>query len=536
MRGVRIIFLVLIFVATFFCSQKALAEDGGYLVINEFCSNPESGHNEWIEIYNPLELGVDLTKYSVEDNTGNPILLSGFLAPEEYLVLQKGMDFTFYLNNAGDTIILRHSTIVVDQVSYGNYDDGNIADNAIKPEKSGSVSRIPNGYDSDIDRNDFRKVASTKGSKNLLPTYSKDIIINEIVPQPENGSENEFIELYNAGDVEINLSNWQIDDISGGSSLYNIPARTQISPKGYATFYKFDTKISLNDSGDSARLIDPNGDEVYTILYDKAEKGLSYSFNGQNWFWSEKQTPNQKNEIKITEKIELAFEIKKSSIGAVKLLEKGTIVKVEGVVTSLPGDISKSYFYIQSEGSGIQIYNYHKDFPVLGYGDNIEVTGEMSEVSGEKRIKSTKIDLVSKAGPKAPKQIELVDADDDLEGVLVIVQGRVVRPSGNTFYLSSGDVEIKVQVKNNQVQKPKLRTGYLVSVEGIVSEYRGSFRILSFAPESVKIIQSNQLPRAGSNYQILISLFLLWILFLIAKKIQKSLLKILPKRSSRVMF
>ena len=540
MRGLKTVLLFLIFAVLFFCAGKVFAAENDYLIINEFCSNPEVGQSEWIELYNPTNEEIDLSEYTIEDNLAPPKNLGSVLVPgNSYKVLNRGSvgGFTFNLNNTGDILVLKKLTVIVDQVAYGNYNDGFLDDNASVPEKGKSISRIPSGYDSDNDKSDFRQVTSTNGAENMLPIYSKDIIINEIVPSPDDGAENEFIELYNFGDQKIDLSNWSIDDIEGNSTKpYNI-SKGQIGPKAYFILCKtrssiancddYGQNISLNDSGDSARLIDPNGDIVYTILYEKAEKGLSYSFDGQNWLWSEMLTPNFPNIIIVTVLDEKNNNIDKKEIREVKKLKKGELVKVGGKVISLPGDISKSYFYIQSNGSGIQIYNYYKDFPAMKYGDLVEVLGELSEVAGEKRLKSESIIVIRHEAEAAPREKVLGEIGEDSEGLLVSVRGEVVRPSGDTFYITDGTYEVKVQVKNDRVNKPKLRSGYMVSVEGIVSEYRGIYRLLSFKPESVKIIESNQLPRAGTDNKILILYFAPWILFLTVKMIRISL----PKKS-----
>ena len=128
---------------------------GAVVVINEFVSDPSSGE-EWIELYNKGDTDANLTGWTIEDNTATPATLSGTLASLDYLVLTKGTDFTFTLNNDGDIIVLKDTTAtIVDQVAYGNYDDGNTADNAPAPGTGNSTGRYPNGADTDVDNVDF---------------------------------------------------------------------------------------------------------------------------------------------------------------------------------------------------------------------------------------------------------------------------------------------------------------------------------------------------------------------------------------------
>ncbi|KKR21854.1 MAG: hypothetical protein UU46_C0041G0004 [Candidatus Uhrbacteria bacterium GW2011_GWD1_41_16] len=45
------------------------------LIINEFVSNPNTDESEWIEIYNPCDLGIDLTGWAVRDATAKETAL-----------------------------------------------------------------------------------------------------------------------------------------------------------------------------------------------------------------------------------------------------------------------------------------------------------------------------------------------------------------------------------------------------------------------------------------------------------------------------
>jgi hypothetical protein len=136
------------------------------LVINEFVAKPNiTQTTEWIELYNPTGGDVSLDGWTIEDNTGSTYgsgsgdtALDGKTVPANgYLVLNKSEgDFGFALNDGDDIIILKNATAEVDRVAYGNFDDGNIADNAPTPDIDNSTGRFPNGVDTDNDSADFR--------------------------------------------------------------------------------------------------------------------------------------------------------------------------------------------------------------------------------------------------------------------------------------------------------------------------------------------------------------------------------------------
>lgn len=143
------------------------------VVINEIYSNPATGEIEWIELFNINSQALNLTNYTIGDGTtATPKNLSPYSIPiGGYLVLNKGADFSFILNNSGDIVKLKESGIMIDQVVYGNWDDGITADNAPAPAMGESVARIPNGHDTipDNDLADFQiDITPTKGIENVL--------------------------------------------------------------------------------------------------------------------------------------------------------------------------------------------------------------------------------------------------------------------------------------------------------------------------------------------------------------------------------
>lgn len=159
--------------------------------INEFVSDPDGSGDEWIELYNPTSSLLDLTDWTIEDGTASPKSLTGKqISAQGYLVLEKNQnDFTFALNNAGDIIILRDSSsTIIDSVSFGDWNDGSTADNALVTFNGNSTGRLPNGVDTNVDNNDFVLFESpTKSALNQ--------IINDSNPNPDPTPSNETNDL-----------------------------------------------------------------------------------------------------------------------------------------------------------------------------------------------------------------------------------------------------------------------------------------------------------------------------------------------------
>ena len=84
-----------------------------YLDLSEFsaCSAGE----EWVEIFNPNDQVVDLSKWSIGDSSGHAELLSGSIDAHAYLVKSWSQPF---LNNAGDSVRLLYQNEAMDSFTY----------------------------------------------------------------------------------------------------------------------------------------------------------------------------------------------------------------------------------------------------------------------------------------------------------------------------------------------------------------------------------------------------------------------------------
>lgn len=294
-------------------------QGGGYqlgdLVINEFVSDPADGEEEWVELYNISGKAIVLDSWTIEEGSGAKTSLSGEIGisgESKFFIIEKPKG---NLNNTGDIIILRDTNgNLIDQVSYGNWDDGNQDNNAPNAGDPLSVARKFDGYNTYNNFNDFAVTASpTKNKSNVISggeseidnseagnyDYSNDIIISEIFPNPKgDDSAGEFIELYNKGERDVSLLSWRLGDES--AKKYEIASSTAIKAGGYLVIYRSENKIALNNNSDSAKLYQPFKDEpLQAIKYEKVIEDWSYNYTQDGkWKWSEIVTPGKANEIK----------------------------------------------------------------------------------------------------------------------------------------------------------------------------------------------------------------------------------------------
>lgn len=111
-----------------------------------------------------------------------------------------------------------------------------------------------------------------------------DVVLNEFLPNPNGDFGNddddkplgEWVELYNNGDTDVDLTNWYVTDFSGGSgntivinsantTLHLLPETTTISAHGFLVVYM--NKSILNNTGDTVKLFNASGGLVDSISY-----------------------------------------------------------------------------------------------------------------------------------------------------------------------------------------------------------------------------------------------------------------------------
>ena len=98
------------------------------------------------------------------------------------------------------------------------------------------------------------------------------ISLNEIMPAPSSGQE--WVEIYNGNDYSVILRNWQFDDIESSG---NLPKNLEEIFMANHSFYTFDLNDYLNNTDDSARLINQVPAEVDKYSYSTTDYRYSYS-------------------------------------------------------------------------------------------------------------------------------------------------------------------------------------------------------------------------------------------------------------------
>ncbi|MFA4941130.1 MAG: lamin tail domain-containing protein, partial [Patescibacteria group bacterium] len=316
--------------------------------------------------------------------------------------------------------------------------------------------------------------------------------------------EGEWIELKNIGVDRVNLFGWKLDDIEGGSLPYKINHDLWIESGGFYLAERSETGLALNNSNESVRLFNNSDELIDEVDYEKSFSGESYArAENKKWFWTTVVTPGEENIISVADSqgSKLVAEvagIKISSGGdggyILTTLEKireseiGDLVKTKGIVAVEPGIFGTQYFYIVGS-SGVQIYNYKKDFPFLKIGDYIEVQGEISEINGEKRIKTKQKEDIVKVESRTAPLPENITADKITEeylGCLVSITGEITDRKASDVYLDDSTDEARIYIKKNTgIDLKSFIEGERMEITGIVSQTSSGLKIMPRSSDDI---------------------------------------------------
>ena len=305
----------------------------GDVVINELVSDPADNEVEWIELYNKSGRDIDLSGWRLEEGSGAKTKLDGILTAngaDRYKVIEKPAG---NLNNSGDLIILYDlNGKIIDQITYGSWNDGNLDDNALVAGDPNSLARKFDGYNTYNNFNDFAvTLKPTKGAGNIIQIedevsaeakakfdFSNDIFISEILPNPTgDDGKLEFIEIHNAGRREVDLTGWSLSNEDNKKvNLEKAATSTIIKAGEYLAFFRPRSKIVLPNDQGQVKLFQPLADKPLAVVnYKNAAEGLSYNKNDDDWLWSETPTPSAANIIKtINHAPEVDFSFKSPAL------------------------------------------------------------------------------------------------------------------------------------------------------------------------------------------------------------------------------
>lgn len=314
-----------IFILSFlFCPFFASATNMFDVVINEIAwmGTASSSNDEWMELKNNTGNPIDLSGWTLQTADEKiKISLTGTISANGFYLLERTDDATVpditanqiytgaLSNNGQDLWLYDGNNNIIDEADF--YQGWTAGDNTTKQtteradnnnwqtsKDAGGTPKTQNSSGTTEVSNNEQKTNPTPSAQNPTPniTYPSGIFLNEILPNPEGSDEtDEWIELYNSNNFDVDLFGWKIQDTKGTATTYNIPKNTNISTGGVLVFKRPDTKIMLNNDEDGVNLLTPDGKIVDSVFYTKALLGRSYVKTNSEWHWSTTLTPNSTN-------------------------------------------------------------------------------------------------------------------------------------------------------------------------------------------------------------------------------------------------
>ncbi|MCK5123326.1 MAG: lamin tail domain-containing protein [Candidatus Pacebacteria bacterium] len=350
--------------------------NANHLVISEIQIGGETVYDEFIELYNPTNLDVNLEDWDVKKKTksgsesnilnniegiifargyfliaprancgeskiekcyqgnvaaDNEYTTNSFLANDNTVLLYDGdgnlvdkigwgeaSDFegeAIDLNLKNNQSLVRKIVDNIIQDTNNNKNDFVLRDN-LEPQNSNNNGddSVQDGSSQETGANDGDISVDNDNDDDEIPPAPfvkggvDDIIITEFLLDPEGSDKSdEFIELYNNGDEEVDLGGCVLEDKMGSVKKFVISEGTKIGAGKYKAFYSDETKITLNNSGDGIVLRDYKNNIIdETEISDSALKERAFALDeNENWVWTMKPTPGRENVIKTEETNEI---------------------------------------------------------------------------------------------------------------------------------------------------------------------------------------------------------------------------------------
>jgi len=362
------------------------------------------------------------------------------------------------------------------------------------------------------------------------------LLLNEVLPAPRNDyngdglvdGEDEYIELYNPGQLPMPLTGWTLldgdDDATAHHMTFGV-GRFLGGGERLLLLHKAN-RLSLRNDGGVVRLLDPGGGERDRVTWDAdltrgrsvarlpdggawvwsadATPGAANTNTGVNNFapWPETPPPAPSNNPPPPNPAVLATAGQRGgppgSIAQAKLAGLGAWVEFRAVVVAPPGLFNSSIYVADvtgdgvTAGIGVNVYLRRGDYPPLQAGDLVLLRGRLDSFRGETELivdTPDQIWRITGGTMLTPLTVRAGEVGEALEGRLVTLQGVVTGWQGDSIFL--GDPEdsdaapVRITVRTTlSWKRPYVRLGEVWQATGVVSQFaretpwNGGYRIL----------------------------------------------------------
>lgn len=269
--------------------------------ISEIYPAPNANEPEWVEVTNPTDQVASISGWLLYDQLSSPSLLLTInlseLLPNEAVAFELP---TAKLNNTGDAVVLQNADGgEVDRFTFSSSSVGKSWQKNSQLSDAYLATPTKNIAPTFLETTPTAlPVTQTPSPTNSLflepsltptPTSEKPLIqISEVMACPEDG-EQEWVELYNAGEQIVWLNNWVLQDAQAN----RVTLSHSLLPNTYQIVDW--SKALLNNQGDVVTLFDENGNNVVSLVLPQCSAGQSYALVGTTHVMTNQPTPDEPN-------------------------------------------------------------------------------------------------------------------------------------------------------------------------------------------------------------------------------------------------
>ncbi|HEY9284152.1 MAG TPA: hypothetical protein VIP46_11920 [Pyrinomonadaceae bacterium] len=179
------------------------------------------------------------------------------------------------------------------------------------------------------------------------------------------------------------------------------------------------------------------------------------------------------------------------AIKAARALPAGSVVTVEGVVTTPPGAFRSSTEdegFAVEDASGAGVYVRTNVRTSFGVGRLVRVTGRLDDSNGKAVLVPADARGIERrrlvADAPRPRQVSTREVGEGTEGRLVSVAGVISKPVQNDapygfrFFVDDGTGEVQIFVSaSTKIPRAGLRPGRRVRVTGFSGQYKEHYEV-----------------------------------------------------------
>ncbi|MBQ9854273.1 MAG: lamin tail domain-containing protein [Bacilli bacterium] len=241
----------------------------------------------------------------------------------------------------------------------------------------------------------------------IITKYKNDgkLIISEVMPSnnrtinTEIGSYEDYIEIYNGYEYDIDLSGYHLSDDNFDTKKWTFPEGTIINKDSYLLVYATDkqleelhTNFKLSKEGEVITLSEPNGKSLSKLYYLNTLEDTSYGYMNGEYVYFYKGTPGEENSKFFSDKpiektkneIPLYItEYMNNNVSKIKN-KNNTFDGMIEIYNDSDSDIDLSNYYLTNNSKNITKYTFPENIIIKAKSYlTIYTSGENKLINGE---------------------------------------------------------------------------------------------------------------------------------------------------------